>query len=181
MDVSEETRLISQAQSGDRDAFGELVNGYHKGVINVVYRMCGDKWLAQDAAQTAFIKAWKNLPSYRSGTSFRNWLYRIAVNAAVDIVRKDKQTIDINNLELKSPHPGIEDNLETMERQQIVRKAVLDLPKASRAVLILREYEDLTYREIAETLDIPTGTVMSRLNYARQRLSETLRPLLEEQ
>ena len=75
-----ETQLISQAQAGNREAFGELVRCFHSGVVNVVFRMCGDAALAEDAAQTAFIQAWRHLAGYQPRTSFRSWLYRIAVN-----------------------------------------------------------------------------------------------------
>src|SRR5450759_3496992 len=80
-----ETSLIEQAQNGDRNAFGELVRRHYQGVVLVVYRMCGDTGLAEDAAQEAFIRAWVNLPSYQPQARLRNWLYRIAVNAALDV------------------------------------------------------------------------------------------------
>jgi RNA polymerase sigma-70 factor, ECF subfamily len=87
-----EAALIADAQKGDRNAYGELVRHHHLGVVNVVYRLCGDVELAQDAAQDAFIQAWLHLPSFRPGTSLRNWLYRIAVNAALDVLRRDTKT-----------------------------------------------------------------------------------------
>src|SRR5215475_574759 len=93
-----ETELVTQAQRGNRNAFGELVCIHAQGVINVIYRMCGDVQVAEDAAQETFIQAWLHLASYRPQTSLRNWLYRIAVNAATDILRREKRILP-NNIE----------------------------------------------------------------------------------
>jgi RNA polymerase sigma-70 factor (ECF subfamily) len=174
-----ELELVTKAQGGDRVAFGELVRWHREGVINVVYRMCGDVNLAEDAAQEAFVRAWQHLPNYRPRTPFRNWVYRIATNAALDVLRRERETVDVDGLSLVSPDGGPEAAVEAEERGEGVRRAVLALPPSSRGVLILREYEGLSYREIADTLGIPIGTVMSRLNYARKRLRESLSPYLE--
>ena len=80
-----ETELVTRAQNGERNAFNELIRIYSQGVMNVIYRMCGDAQIAEDAAQETFIQAWLHLSSYRLQTSLRSWLYRIAVNAATDI------------------------------------------------------------------------------------------------
>ncbi len=175
-----ETELVKSAQNGDRSAFGELVREHAQGVLNVVHRMCGDAQLAEDAAQETFIRAWQNLSSYRPQTSLRNWLYRIAVNAATDMLRKEKRILpdDIDDLHLPDGRPGVESLVSQQERITIVQKAILALPEASRAVLVLREYEGFSYQEISSTLDVPVGTVMSRLNYARKLLKEKLQPQL---
>jgi RNA polymerase sigma-70 factor (ECF subfamily) len=141
--------------------------------------MCGDVNLAEDAAQEAFIRAWQHLPNYRPRSPFRNWVYRIATNAALDALRRERETVDAAGLSLVSPDEGPEAAVEEGERGEGVRRAVLALPPSSRMVLVLREYEGLSYREIAETLGIPMGTVMSRLNYARKRLRDSLSPYLE--
>lgn len=171
-----ETELVTQAQHGDRNAFGELVCLHAQGVRNVIYRMCGDVQIADDAAQEAFVQAWLHLSSYRPQTSLRNWLYRIAVNAATDILRKEKRILpkNIEDMTLRDSKPNPEALLSQTERTALVQKAIVSLPDASRAVLVLREYEELSYHEIADTLDIPVGTVMSRLNYARKLLKEKL-------
>jgi len=145
----------------------------------VVYRMCGDVNLAEDAAQEAFIRAWQHLHSYRPRSLFRNWVYRIATNAALDVLRREREAVDIDGLPLEASDEGPEATVEGKEQGERVRQAVLALPPASRAVLILREYEGLAYQEIADTLNIPIGTVMSRLNYARDRLRESLSRYLE--
>jgi RNA polymerase sigma-70 factor (ECF subfamily) len=171
-----ETELVTRAQNGDRNAFSELVRIHAQGVMNVIYRMCGDVQIAEDAAQETFIQAWLHLSSYRPQTSLRNWLYRIAVNAATDMLRKGKRILPnaLEDLQLKDPQPGPEALFARGERTALIQKAVLSLPDASRAVLVLREYEGMSYHEIADALDIPVGTVMSRLNYARKVLKEKL-------
>ncbi len=171
-----ETELVTRAQNGERNAFNELIRIYSQGVMNVIYRMCGDAQIAEDAAQETFIQAWLHLSSYRLQTSLRSWLYRIAVNAATDILRKEKHILPnaLEDLQLKDPQPGPEAVLSQEERTALVKKAVLSLPDASRAVLVLREYEEMSYHEIADALDIPIGTVMSRLNYARKLLKDNL-------
>jgi RNA polymerase sigma-70 factor (ECF subfamily) len=168
--------LIQKAQDGDRGAYGELVRQHHQGVIQVVYRMCGDGELAEDAAQEAFIRAWTHLADFRPGTSLRNWLYRIATNAALDVLRREAKIADLalENLSLQDRHSGPEAVFLQKENQVTVQQAIMALTEASRSVLVLREYGGLSYQEIASALDIPLGTVMSRLNYARHRLQQTL-------
>lgn len=171
-----EIELVTKAQSGDRNAFSELVCIHAYGVRNVVYRMCGDIQIAEDAAQETFIQAWLRLPSYQPRSSLRNWLYRIAVNKAIDMLRKEKRMSSkaVEDWSLMDKHPGPETMLVSGERTKLIQKAVVGLPATSRSVLVLREYEGLSYREIAETLEIPIGTVMSRLNYARKLLKGKL-------
>ena len=174
--TANETELVIMAQNGDRNAFSELVRIHAQGVLNVIYRMCGDVHLAEDAAQETFIQAWLHLSSYRPEASLRNWLYRIGVNAATDMLRKQKRILPnaMEDLQLKDPQLGPEALFSKGERTALIQKAVLSLPDASRAVLVLREYEGMSYHEIADALDIPIGTVMSRLNYARKLLKDKL-------
>ena len=175
-----EMELVSEAQNGDRNAFSELVRIHARGVFNVVYHMCGDALIAEDAAQETFIRAWQNLSSYRPQTPLRNWLYRIAFNAGLDMLRKEKHILpnDIDDLSLTDGQPGLESQVSQQERTAMVQRAILSLPDASRAVLVLREYEEMSYQEISATLDIPVGTVMSRLSYARNLLKAKLKPQL---
>jgi RNA polymerase sigma-70 factor (ECF subfamily) len=142
--------------------------------------MCGDALVAEDAAQETFLRAWQNLSAFRPGMPLRNWLYRIAFNAGMDMLRKEKRILpdDIENLPLTDGRPSPESLVSHNERTAMVQKAILSLPDASRAVLVLREYEGLSYQEISSTLDIPVGTVMSRLNYARNLLKSKLQPQL---
>ena len=132
-----ENELVTRAQSGDRNAFSELVHIHSQGVLNVIYRMCGDMQVAEDAAQETFIQAWLRLPSYRPQSSLRNWLYRIAVNTAIDILRKEKRILPsaVEDLSLADSQPGPEALLANSERAEIVQEAVLTLPDASRPLI----------------------------------------------
>lgn len=175
--VETETAMTTKAQQGDRDAFTELVRSHYTGVVYVVYRMCGDPRLAEDAAQETFIKAWLNLSAFRAGTSMRSWLYRIGINAALDALRREHGAgASLESTWLADPAAGPEAELLKRERSAAVQQAILSLTEANRAILVLREYGGLSYAEIAATLDIPAGTAMSRLNYARTRLREILAP-----
>jgi len=173
-----EAELVTKAQGGDRNAFSELVGIHAQGVRNVIFRMCGNAQVAEDAAQETFMRAWSHLGSFRADreTSLRAWLYRIALNAATDMLRKERRILpgDVEDFHLTDPMPGPEGLFLQGERTALVQQAIQSLPDASRAVLVLKEYEGLSYREIADALDIPIGTVMSRLNYARRLLKEKL-------
>jgi RNA polymerase sigma-70 factor (ECF subfamily) len=175
-----ETALIERAQNGDRDAYEELVRRYYTSVVNIVHRMCGDTSLAEDAAQEAFLRAWVHLSSFHLDSSLRNWLYRIAVNAALDVLRRKTEDSvgDEKMHRFTDQAPGPEAALIAKEQAAFLQQAMQSLPEASRSVLVLREYGELSYEEIATVLDIPMGTVMSRLNYARNRLRETLKAQL---
>jgi RNA polymerase sigma-70 factor (ECF subfamily) len=181
--ASSEAEIVSRAQRGERNAFSELVSIHAQGVRNVIYRMCGDVQIAEDAAQETFIQAWLHLSTYRPQTSLRSWLYRIAVNAATDMLRKEKRILPnaLEDLPLRDPQPGPEARFSQQERTTLVQRAISSLPEASRVVLVLREYEGMSYHEIAEALDIPVGTVMSRLNYARKLLKDKLEAKLSRQ
>jgi RNA polymerase sigma-70 factor (ECF subfamily) len=172
-----EDRLIELARSGDREAYGALVNRHYAGIIQVVYRMCGERQIAEDAAQEAFIRAWLKLATFRPEASFRNWLYQIALHAALDVLRRAKSQVTLDAEEptlLADPALGPEAVVLARERAERVQTAIQSLPEAARAVLVLREYSGLSYQEISDVLDIPTGTVMSRLNYAREKLRKIL-------
>lgn len=174
--------LINAAVGGETHAYNELVVRYRDGVVNVVYRMCGDPALAEEAAQEAFIRAWQHLSGYHPEHPFRTWLYRIAVNAALDALRRDRRLTGLNELDeekLVEDTDDPEGSLEARERRQRVRKAVMTLSPASRAVLVMREYGGLSYAEISTSLNIPLGTVMSRLNSARSQLRQALVGILE--
>lgn len=171
-----ELALIIQAQNGDRNAFEELVLRHYSYIVNVVYRMCADQTLAEDATQEAFLRAWMKLPSYHPESSLRSWLCRIAINASLDVLRKKtEETFEPEKMQSFATHaPGPEAILEQKEQAAFIQQAMRSLPEGALRVLVLREYGELSYQEIAATLDIPIGTVMSRLNYARNRLRELL-------
>ena len=172
--------LITYAQQGDRQAFTELVCRHQDSIVSLTYRMCGDLRLAEDAAQEAFVRVWQNLNSYKPKFAFRSWLYRIATNAALDSLRRERPTAELDSLSLADLGTTPEQSVEENQRAAHVRRAIAQLSEPLRVVLILREYQELTYQEIADTLDIPVGTVMSRLNTARVQLRHELLVLSEE-
>ncbi len=143
-DAAPDGSLIAAAQQGSVQAYGALVGRYRQGVVGVVYRMCGDPQLAEEAAQEAFLRAWQHLPGYDPRFSFRAWVYRIAINAALDALRREKHTVDIDALADEELAPagtveGPEAALESKQRAGRVRRAVAALPAPSRSVLVLRE------------------------------------------
>jgi RNA polymerase sigma-70 factor, ECF subfamily len=169
-----EAECIIRAQAGDKAAFGELVGRYQRLLVSVAYRQGLGLAEAEDVAQEAFIKAWLALPKYNpSAGSWRAWLCRIGINLAIDSHRRERPRLDMDD-DLPDRGAGPAEQAETTLQVQMVRRALAQLPPASRAALILCEYEGLSYAEIAAALDIPMGTVMSRLNYARRRLRELL-------
>jgi RNA polymerase sigma-70 factor (ECF subfamily) len=172
--------LIAASLSGDRSAFGVLVLRYRQLVLGIAYRMCGDRALAEDIAQETFVRAWEKLDTYRPEGNWRGWICRIASNLTVDTLRRQRPSVDITQVSLPSSGDPPERRALEIERAAAVRAAVLRLPAHVRSALVLREYEGLSYIEIAEALDIPLGTVKSRLNDARRRLAEELAPYMEE-
>jgi RNA polymerase sigma factor (sigma-70 family) len=170
---------IAQSLRGDTQAFGMLVLRYRKLVIGVAYRICGDAMLAEDIAQEAFVRAWGKLDRYRPQGNFKSWLCRIAANLTIDTLRKHKPALDIQEVSLVDPGEGPEAAALQSERVAAVRRALMRLPLHSRAALVLREYQGFSYQEIADTLDIPLGTVKSRLSDARRRLQVELAGYVE--
>ncbi len=173
--------LLARSRAGDKAAFGALIQRHYAFAIGIAYRMTGNSQLSEDLAQEAFIKAWRKLPQFRGDCSFRVWLGRIVANTTLDYLRRQnpEQPLDEAVLPASRGDEAPLRHLEQEEMRQWVRQAVLSLPANCRIALILREYEGLSYREIAQALGIPLGTVMSRLHYARQLLWEKLAPLLE--
>jgi len=191
IDGLSEQELAARAKAGEQEAFGELVCRLRDPVVRVVYRMCADGPLAEEAAQEAFLRAWQHLGRYRPELSFRSWVMGIAVHAAIDALRRERPAINVYEESLSAPpelgdgsapageSDGPEGAVLSGERARAVRRAVMGLAPASRAALVLREFGGLSYAEIAEVLNIPLGTVMSRLNAARTQLRRELANLLE--
>jgi RNA polymerase sigma-70 factor, ECF subfamily len=165
---------VAAALQGERQAFGVLVSRYHQPIYLMLARMFRDAHLADDAAQEAFVKAWQKLHTYQPERPFGAWIRSIAVRTALDLLRKEKPMAALDTTTLVVTSPGPESQVEAAQAGEAVRQAVLALPPAARAVLVLREYEGLSYQEIATDLHIPVGTVMSRLNYARNQLRKAL-------
>jgi len=172
--TSEEDRaLVKATLAGDREAFGELVDRYEKQLYNVTYRITGSPDDAMDATQAAFLGAYEKLEQFDPRYRFFSWLYRIAVNEAIDIVKARREGSLPEQLEDPSA-PGPERRYESTETAHRVQEAILELTEKQRVVIVLRHYLGLTYREMAETIGCPARTVKSRLYSARQRLQALL-------
>jgi RNA polymerase sigma-70 factor (ECF subfamily) len=172
--LSSEQSLIAEAAAGNMGAFAQLVNAHRLNVLRLAYGMVHSVDEAEDIAQEVFVKVWKNLPTFRSQGSFQSWLYRITVNTALDVLRRRQEEVPLEEQAEAQGEDAPEEATLRQDRLAQVRQAIAELPPGARAVLILREYEQLSYKEIAEILQIPLGTVMSRLNYARQALQKKL-------
>lgn len=190
-EIRPEDDLLRRTRDGDDDAFGEIVSLYERFVYNTACRILltdgGCVSDAEDAAQAAFLKAWRNLSSFRGDCSFTTWLFRITVNCARDIQRTAgrHKTVSISqtdgdgdecewDLPETAPELLPEENLEKRERIEGIRRAVAQLPEDQRQVLILRDLQELPYSQISEMLGLELGTVKSRLNRARQNLKKIL-------
>jgi RNA polymerase sigma-70 factor (ECF subfamily) len=172
----EEAQLVRRSAAGDQDAFRTLVLHHHRRVLNIAYRALGDAALAEDVAQEVFIKVYRHLPSYRHEKPFTHWLHRIAANTVTDAVRRRRSALSLDALEQApaSAAPDPQDVAAQQDMQRAVRRAIAELPSHYRDALALRVFHELSYQEIAATLDVPIGTVMSRLNAAKRILRDQL-------
>jgi RNA polymerase sigma-70 factor, ECF subfamily len=172
-DAATEAAWIKEAAQGNTGAFAELVRLHRMRVLRTAFGVLGSQDEAEDVAQDVFIKVWHNLKDFQPETSFASWIYRITVNASIDVLRHRKEESGMD-VEFRSLTVKPEDQVIKRASQQRVRSAIAQLPESARTTLTLREFEQLSYKEIAEVLQIPIGTVMSRLNYARQSLKKIL-------
>jgi RNA polymerase sigma-70 factor (ECF subfamily) len=166
---AEERRLIDRSAAGDQEAFRQLVLRYHRLVINVAYRALGELALAEDVAQDVFIKVYRALPGYRHDKPFKHWLHRVAGNAVTDALRRRRPIVSLDAMEqpIVSREGDPQDISARHDLQRAVRDAIASLPSHYRDTIALQAFGELSYDEIAKTLDIPLGTVMSRLNCLR--------------
>jgi len=173
---AEERRLIDRSAAGDQEAFRQLVIRHHRLVINVAYRALGELSLAEDVAQEVFLKVYKALPGYRHEKPFKHWLHRVAANAVTDALRRRRPMVSLDGME-QPPASRESDPMDVATRhdlQKAVRQAIASLPSHYRDTIALQAFGQLSYEEIAKTLDVPLGTVMSRLNGAKRLLRERL-------
>jgi RNA polymerase sigma-70 factor (ECF subfamily) len=180
--------LVERCRRGDLAAFEPLVEKYRQRVWRLAYRYLGDRDEARDVAQEAFVKAWQALPSFRGQSAFYTWLFRIAVNVATDRARQraargrafGAERVSEEEWERLMADPGAAPDAAAARAEQRarIRRALGTLPEHHRTIIMLSDLEGLSYREIADVLDIPMGTVMSRLHHARRRLRKAMGPLL---
>jgi RNA polymerase sigma-70 factor (ECF subfamily) len=181
--------LVSRAQEGDKRAFDLLVLKYQQKVAGLISRYIRDPSEIMDVTQEAFIKAYRALPGFRGESAFYTWLYRIAINTVKnhlvaqgrrppgdDVEAEVAEQMDTGNRLREVATP--ESHLLTDEIAQTVQQALEELPQDLRTAIVLREFEGLSYEEIASAMDCPIGTVRSRIFRAREAIDKRLRPLL---
>lgn len=184
--------LVDRARAGEPAAFEALVKRHQAAAFAVAYQMVRHREDAQDIAQEAFVRVFRGLRDFQGQAAFKTWLHRIVVNLALDALRRRSRHPGASYDDAREPGEEAREEvgtrpdedpdraLEAREAGEAIRMALEELPAPQRAALLLREVEGLSYQEIAEVLGCAVGTVMSRLHYARRRLQERLRPLLEE-
>lgn len=180
---------MRRVQQGDKAAFDLLVIKYQHRIVHLVNRYVKDPSEAQDVAQDSFIKAYKALGDFRGDSAFYTWLYRIAINTAKNYLlsrsrRHSDYEVDMQDAEQIENAPQLKD-IETPEHQlmneqiiAVIKSAIEKLPEEMRIAITLREFEGMSYEEIAEAMDCPIGTVRSRIFRAREAIDEKLNPLL---
>lgn len=186
--IENDDALIAKAQKGDLYSFDLLVKKYQRKIYFLAYRMVKNHDAADDIAQETFIKSYSSIRSFRLGHSFYTWLYRICMNLAINHLKRQKFVISESQFEeeaspLEKEVEG-QDPLTLLvqkEQERKIEQAIDSLPPKYKAVFVLKVYEDLSYEEIAQTLKISLGTVMSRLFRARERLRESLKDMVSQE
>ncbi|MER2028870.1 MAG: RNA polymerase sigma factor SigW [Solibacillus sp.] len=181
-------KRIKQVLKGDQNAYADIVNLYQHKLYQVCYRMLGNKQEAEDIAQEAFIRAYINLHSYDQNRKFSTWLYRIGTNLCIDRIRKKKpdyyldaevagtEGLDMYS-QIASEEQLPEEAVEQMELQDRIQYEISRLPDKYRSVIVLKYIEELSLQEISEILDMPLGTVKTRIHRGREALRKQLNNL----
>ena len=191
-DVSE-LDLVKQCQTGNTEAFDQLVTRYRTRVFAMIYNMVHNEQDAWDLAQDSFVKAWKSIGRFRGRSSFYTWIYRIVMNVTIDWLRKKQvkgagaefnDAIQLKEVEpasrtLPKADPLPHERMEQSEIRARIDNAIAQLSPEHRAVILMKEIEEMQYHEIAEALGCSIGTVMSRLFYARKKLQNLLKDVYE--
>jgi RNA polymerase sigma-70 factor (ECF subfamily) len=188
----DDLQLVARSQTGDTDAFNELVTRYRHRAFSMIYNMVRNEQDAWDLAQDGFVKAWKSIGRFRGQSSFYTWLYRILMNVTIDWLRRKQIESGAefdDSLAVKNIEPGATTapkgemqpaaQLGDKEIRARIDAAIVRLTPEHRAVITLREIDGMEYQEIADAMDCSIGTVMSRLFYARKKLQTLLRDVYE--
>jgi len=180
--VDADRALVEAAAAGSRDAFDELVRRYQTAIVNLVRALTSGRGDADDLAQEVFVRAWKSLRTFRGDSTFRTWLHQVAINVVrtsrvrqgrmMRVFRQAAET-DLEPAATEEPADA------RLARRQIIERALASLPEDLRMAVTLRDLQGLDYREIAAALDVPIGTVESRIFRARQRLKPLLVSLVK--
>lgn len=189
-----EAALLAAAKKGDPDAFEALVVAYQDTVYGVVFRMVGQREDAEEVASTVFVNAFRAISKFRGECAFSTWLFRIAVNLSKNKLRTyarkpTPRSLDAPSTEegdppldrLESPRRGPERHAEAAELSGLVQASLFELDPADREIILLRDWQRLGYAEIGKALEVPEGTVKSRLSRARTAFKEKLRSFLSDE
>ncbi len=185
--MSDDAPLIEATLAGDTAAYGRLVERYQDRLYNSLLRVLGSAEDARDLVQDAFVQAFLKLDSYRGSAAFYTWLYRITFNLAMSHARKQRPVVSLDRTKNSygcEPTDGSatpETDAMQRERVQLVHAALAELSTEYRQILVLREIEGCCYDEIAEILELPVGTVRSRLFRARLQLRDQLAPIMQQE
>ncbi len=173
-------QIIERALAGDVDAFGEIVHRWERRIFALAYGILGREEEARDATQETFIAAFRNLRGFRGEAKVSSWLHRIAVNQCITRQRRARVRAETGLDEeveagreqfLSTGHEALPSHsTESKQRAEAVRRAVASLPQELREIVLMKEFEELTFQEIADTLDVPLSTVKSRLYTALKQL-----------
>lgn len=184
-------QLMLRVGQGDKKAFDEIVRRYTSRMVNLAYQITGDRDLAEDIGQETFLRAYRSAARYREISKFSTWLYTIAINLCRNELRRrkfktysleamaEREESDRVRIDIVDEKAKPDRDLEQKEIGHLVREAVASLPEKSRTPLVLRDIQGLTYEEIGEMLRLPEGTVKSRINRARLRVKQMLRPIFD--
>ncbi len=179
--------LIQRCLRGDQTAWEKIVRLHWRRVFNVAYKFVGKHDLAEDLTQDIFLKVFKSLSTFDRRANFQTWLISVSRNLCIDhyrSVRKERQTIDrdvdANELSPAAAEPGPIATLEQRDRVTLLREALAALPDTLRMAVIMRDIQELSYQDIATRLDLPEGTVKSRINRGRTELARQVRRLRGE-
>ncbi|MFQ5942547.1 MAG: RNA polymerase sigma factor [Anaerolineales bacterium] len=170
--------LVLRTRRGEVEAFGEVVRRYQQSVFNVCYRMLGERMEAEDLAQEAFIRAYQRLATFDVERPFEPWIRRVATNVCLNHIQAQKpESYELDEERDQSPTAIGKDPetfLQSAQASEEIRQAILTLPPHYRAVIELRHYQEMSYSEIAEALELPISDVKSHLYRARRKLAELL-------
>jgi RNA polymerase sigma-70 factor (ECF subfamily) len=184
--VIDDAQLIDEALRGDSAAFGRLVTKYQDRLYNNLVHVAGSADLAYDIVQDALVQAYLKLETFQQASTFYTWLYRIAFNLALSERRRRRPSLSIERAretighEPADPGPPPAARMEQQEQAQQVQAALARLSDEHRAILVLREIDGCAYEEIAHMLDLPLGTIRSRLHRARLQLRDQMKGMLQE-
>jgi RNA polymerase sigma-70 factor, ECF subfamily len=176
-----DAECVRRLLQGEADAFEVLVRRHQKAIFNLVYRMLGDYDEAAEVSQETFLSAYRSIGQFRGDANFSTWLYRIAINHAStrrrSLARWQQRTVPLETTEpVNEREPDPADTVEQREIQKLVQKALNGLEASDAMIIVLKDLQDVPYEEVARVLDVPVGTVKSRLHRARKALRSRLAP-----